>query len=165
MMMEHHRLVQVEDYESLVGAETVERIRRKAQPLQGLRVAHVNSTYYGGGVAEILSSLTLLMQSVGIKTEWRTILGRPDFFSITKKMHNALQGADINLTDLKMQIYEDVVYENALRNQLDHDFIIIHDPQPLPLITHYRKKGPWIWCCHLDLSRPHAELWNYTSRG
>jgi trehalose synthase len=159
-MMER-RIVQVEDYESLVGAETVERIRRKAQPLQGLRVAHVNSTYYGGGVAEILSSLTLLMQSVGIKTEWRTILGRPDFFSITKKMHNALQGADINLTDLKMQIYEDVVYENALRNQLDHDFIIIHDPQPLPLITHYRKKGPWIWCCHLDLSRPHAELWNY----
>jgi trehalose synthase len=159
-MMER-RIVQVEDYESLVGAETVERIRRKAQPLQGLRVAHVNSTYYGGGVAEILSSLTLLMQSVGIKTEWRTILGRPDFFSITKKMHNALQGADINLTDLKMQIYEDVVYENALRNQLDHDFIIIHDPQPLPLITHYRKKGPWIWRCHLDLSRPHAELWNY----
>jgi trehalose synthase len=161
MMMERHRIVQVENYASLIGAEAVERIRRKAQPLQGLRVAHVNSTYYGGGVAEILSSLTLLLQSVGIKTEWRTILGRPDFFSITKKMHNALQGADINLTDLKMQIYEDVVYENALRNQLDHDFVVIHDPQPLPLITHYRKKGPWIWRCHLDLSHPHAELWNY----
>jgi len=136
----------------------VERMRRKAQPLQGLRVAHVNSTYYGGGMAELLTSLTLLMHSVGIKTEWRAILGRPDFFSITKKMHNALQGSDINLTELKLQIYEEVIYENALRNQLDHDFVIIHDPQPLPLIIHYKKKGPWIWRCHLDLSNPNPEL-------
>jgi len=58
-------VIQIEDYEPLVGAEMVERMRRKAQPLQGLRVAHVNSTYYGGGVAELLTSLTLLMHSVG----------------------------------------------------------------------------------------------------
>jgi trehalose synthase len=160
-MTTQHTLVQVEDYEPFVGAETVERIRRKAKPLQGLHVAHVNSTYYGGGVAELLTSLTLLMNSLGLKTEWRTILGRPDFFGITKKMHNALQGGEINLTDLKMEIYEEVVYENAVRNQLDHDFVVIHDPQPLPLVTHYRKKGPWIWRCHIDLSNPHPELWRY----
>jgi trehalose synthase len=160
-MTTKHTLVQVEDYEPFVGAETVERIRSKAKPLQGLHVAHVNSTYYGGGVAELLTSLTLLMNSLGLKTEWRTILGRPDFFGITKKMHNALQGGEINLTDLKMEIYEEVVYENAVRNQLDHDFVVVHDPQPLPLVTHYRKKGPWIWRCHIDLSNPHPELWRY----
>jgi trehalose synthase len=160
-MTTQHTLVQVEDYEPFVGAETVERIRSKAKPLQGLHVAHVNSTYYGGGVAELLTSLTLLMNSLGLKTEWRTILGRPDFFGITKKMHNALQGGEINLTDLKMEIYEEVVYENAVRNQLDHDFVVVHDPQPLPLVTHYRKKGPWIWRCHIDLSNPHPELWRY----
>jgi trehalose synthase len=76
-------------------------------------------------------------------------------------MHNALQGADINLTDLKLQIYEEVVYENAVRNHLDHDLIIVHDPQPLPLIRHYRKKAPWVWRCHLDLTAPHQELWAY----
>ena len=43
--------------------------------------------------------MTLLMNSLGIKAEWRVIQGRPDFFNITKKMHNALQGADINLRD------------------------------------------------------------------
>jgi trehalose synthase len=160
-MVAQHTLVRVEDYEQFVGAETVERIKRKARPLQGLHVAHVNSIYYGGGVAELLTSLTLLMNSLGLKTEWRTVLGRPDFFGITKKMHNALQGGEINLTDLKMEIYEAVVYENAVRNQLDHDFVVIHDPQPLPLITHYRKKGPWIWRCHLDLSHPHPALWRY----
>jgi trehalose synthase len=126
-----------------------------------LHVAHVNSTYYGGGVAEILGSLTLLMNSLGIKTEWRVIQGSPDFFSVTKKMHNALQGAEINLSELKMQIYESIVYENALRNHLDHDRIIIHDPQPLPMINHYQKKGPWIWRCHVDLTHPNPDLWDY----
>ena len=111
----------------------------KARRLHDLHLLNINSTYYGGGVAEILSSLTLLMNSAGIKTGWRVIQGRPDFFSITKKMHNALQGADINLTDLKVQIYEEVAFENAIRNHIDHDFVIVHDPQPLPLIRHYRK--------------------------
>jgi trehalose synthase len=124
-------------------------------------VVHVNSTYYGGGVAELLSALTLLMNSAGVRTGWRVIQGRPDFFSITKKMHNALQGGDINLTDLKLQIYEEVAFENAMRTHFDHDVVIVHDPQPLPLIGHYRKKGPWIWRCHIDLSAPHQELWNY----
>ena len=155
------KLITVEDYEPLVGAETVERILRKASLLHDLHVAHVNSTYYGGGVAELLSSITLLMNGAGIKTGWRVIQGRPDFFSITKKMHNALQGADIHLTDLKLHIYEEVAFENAVRNHLDHDVVIVHDPQPLPLIRHYRKNSPWIWRCHIDLSAPNMELWKY----
>jgi len=155
------KLVQIEDYEQFVGAESVERVREKAKALKDLHVAHVNSTYYGGGVAELLSSLTLLMSSVGIKTEWRVIQGAPDFFSVTKKMHNALQGGQINLSELKREIYEGVVWENAVRNHLDHDRVIIHDPQPLPMIGHYEKKGPWIWRCHVDLTEPNRELWEY----
>jgi trehalose synthase len=154
-------LITVEDYEPLVGAETVERILTKAAKLRDLHVVNVNSTYYGGGVAELLSSLTLLMNAAGITTGWRVIQGRPDFFSITKKMHNALQGADLNLSDLKRNIYEEVVFENAARMHIDHDVVIVHDPQPLPLINHFRKKTPWIWRCHVDLSQPHQELWDY----
>jgi trehalose synthase len=154
-------LIAVEDYEPLVGAETVERILTKAAKLRDLHVVNVNSTYYGGGVAELLSSLTLLMNAAGITTGWRVIQGRPDFFSITKKMHNALQGADLNLSDLKRSIYEEVVFENAARMHIDHDVVIVHDPQPLPLINHFRKKTPWIWRCHVDLSQPHQELWDY----
>ncbi len=160
-MIEHHRILQVEDYEKFVGAETIERLREKARPLQNLHVAHLNSTYYGGGVAEMLVSLTLLMNSLGIKTEWRVIRGSPDFFSFTKEMHNALQSGEIELTELKKQIYQAVVYENAVRTRLDHDAVIIHDPQPLPLIDHYQKKGPWIWRCHVDLSNPNKALWSF----
>jgi trehalose synthase len=161
-MFRHNRLIQIEDYAPFIGTEAVERIRQKAKPLRGLHVAHVNSTYYGGGVATLLDSLTSLMSSVGIKTGWRTIQGAPDFFSITKKMHNALQGGDFNLTEMKMHIYEDVVYKNAARNHLEgHDFVFIHDPQPLPMIMHYERRGVWIWRCHIDLSNVNQELWNY----
>ncbi|HKJ62267.1 MAG TPA: glycosyltransferase [Hyphomicrobiales bacterium] len=154
-------LIKLEDYAEHVGAQTMDRLLAKADALSDYHVAHINSTYYGGGVAQILGSLTLLMNLAGVRTEWRVIQGRPDFFSITKRMHNALQGADINLTDLKTQIYEQVAYENAIRIHLDHDFVIVHDPQPLPIIACYRKKAPWIWRCHIDLSEPNQALWHY----
>jgi len=162
--MQTHRIVRLEDYKPFVGEETIRRIKEKAQSLRDLHVVNVNSTYYGGGVSQLLSSLTLLMNSIGIKTGWRAVHGPPDFFSVTKKIHNALQGAAVNLTERKMRIYEDVVYENAVRNHLEHDLIIVHDPQPLPMINHYRKKTPWIWRCHVDLSNPHQEVWRYLAQ-
>src|SRR3989475_5138623 len=162
--MAQYRITQIEDYAPLVGAEVIQRIREKARKFEGLRVANFNSTYYGGGVAETISSLTLLMNSLGLRTEWRVIQGTADFFSITKKMHNALQGGEIDLSSIKKEIYEQVIYENSVRNFLKHDFVIVHDPQPLPLIEHYEKKCPWLWRCHLDLSRPDAETWKYLRR-
>ncbi|MFW5837322.1 MAG: glycosyltransferase [Desulfovibrionaceae bacterium] len=152
----------LDDYIPYAGEEAVERIQTKAGNFRNAHVAHINSTYYGGGVAELLSSLTILMNSAGVKTGWRTIQGSPDFFSVTKKMHNALQSGEINLSDRKKEIYESVIRENAMRIHLDHhDFVFIHDPQPLPLITHYRKSMPWIWRCHVDLSSPNQQLVEY----
>jgi trehalose synthase len=153
--------MRIERYEELVGAATLERIMRKAKRLHGLRVINVSSTFYGGGVAEILSSLTLAQVAIGLRADWRLIQGSPDFFSVTKKLHNALQGGEINLSELKKEIYEEINFHNALRMQLDADIIVVHDPQPLPLITHYRRCCPWIWRCHLDLSSPRREAWDY----
>jgi trehalose synthase len=154
-------MVTIEDYEPLVGSETIDRIRRKAQPLLNKHVVNISSTYYGGGVAAKLSSLALLMNQIGIKTGWRIIQGTPDFFAVTKSMHNALQGGDITLTDQMKQIYEQVNYENSIRNHLRHDIVIVHDPQPLSLIQHYPHTNPWIWRCHIDLTNPHRELFEY----
>ena len=154
-------LATIESYEPLIGSAAVDRLLEKARHLHDLHIVNVNSTYYGGGVAEILSSLTLLMNAAGIRAGWRVLQGRPDFFSITKKMHNALQGAEINLSDLKCDIYEEVVYENAVRMHLDHDLVIVHDPQPLPLVNYFRKKAPWVWRCHLDMTNPDQRLWSY----
>ncbi|MDN7023321.1 glycosyltransferase [Methanoculleus sp. FWC-SCC1] len=159
--MDWNRLITIKDYEPFAGTEAIRRIEEKARAIHDLHVIHMNSTYSGGGVSQILSSLTLLMNSLGIQTGWRVVHGPPDFFSVTKKFHNALQGDEINLTTRKKQIYEQVICENAARNHLDHDIVIIHDPQPLPLIQHYRKKSPWIWRCHIDLSSPNRNVWNY----
>ena len=160
-LSQNNRLKTIDDYRQFVGDEAIDRIHKKAAPLRDLHVVHVNATYYGGGVASLLSSFSLLLNSVGIKTGWRVIQGSPDFFSVTKKMHNALQGGTINLSDKKKEIYEEVIYQNAVRNHLDHDIVIIHDPQPLPLIEHYRRSSPWIWVCHIDMTEPHQEAWNY----
>jgi trehalose synthase len=160
-MQSRHAIVTVEDYEPFIGQQAVDRIVAKGRQLAGRSVAHVNSTYYGGGVAEILSSMTLLMRSLGLDAEWRAIQGPPDFFGITKKMHNALQGTPIRLTDIKKEIYEDVAFQNALRNRFDHDYVVVHDPQPLPLVMFSRKRGPWIWRCHVDLAQPSQEIWEY----
>jgi trehalose synthase len=153
----------IEQYEPLIGGEAVERILEKAARLRGLRVVNVSSTHYGGGVAEILSTLTLLMNAAGIRTGWRVIQGRTDFFSFTKEIHNALQGADIELTEEKLAVYEEVIAENAARMHLDHDVVIVHDPQPLPLVRALPKAGAWIWCCHLDVSDPNPRLWQLLS--
>ena len=125
----------------MVGAENVERILSKARSLRRHNIVHVSSTLYGGGVAELLSSLTILMNGAGVQTGWRVIQGRPDFFAVTKKFHNALQGGDINLSEKKLEIYEEVIEENAIRTHLDQDFVVVHDPQPLPLINYFCKRG------------------------
>jgi trehalose synthase len=153
----------VEDYEPFIGRQAVDRILEKGRRLSDRTVAHINSTYYGGGVAGILSSLTLLMRSLGLEAEWRAIQGPPDFFTITKRMHNALQGAPIRLTEIKKEIYEEVALQNAVRNRFDHDFVVVHDPQPLPLVRFSRKRGPWIWRCHIDITHPSHEIFDYLS--
>lgn len=162
----NYQMPRIEDYEPLVGAETVGRILKKAKMLEGFHVANINSTYYGGGVAELLSPLTLLLNGLGIQAGWRVLQGSPDFFGITKRMHNALQGMDFKFTPLKRHIYESVIFQNSLLNHFDRDhfdMIIVHDPQPLPLIAHYRKHSPWVWRCHIDLTKGHRKLWNYLS--
>ena len=59
------------DYRKIVGDKKIDEIINEAKPLKGKYVTHINSTFYGGGVAEILSSLVFLMNDVGIKAEWR----------------------------------------------------------------------------------------------
>lgn len=149
------------DYRKIIGDKLVSELYHKARPFCGKRVVHINSTFYGGGVAEILTSLVPLMNDVGIDAGWRIIRGAPEFFSITKKFHNALQGDDINLTDIKKDIYLRVNEDFAGYTHLNHDCIIIHDPQPLPLIKYFKKRQPWIWRGHIDFSNPNEELWDF----
>src|SRR5262249_47301704 len=77
-----------------------------------------------------------------------------------------LQGDEIVLSDEEKAIYEQVVFENATRIHLDDcDAVIVHDPQPLPIIQHFAERQvPWLWQCHVDLSHPFVSPWEYLSR-
>lgn len=154
----------LERHRKVVGDETISMIYRKARRLYGRHLLHINSTYQGGGVAEILASFVPLMNDIGIDTGWRILHGNPDFFTITKRFHDALQGERINFTEIKKRLY---IYANnnfSVYTHINHDCVIIHDPQPLPLINFYRKRQPWIWRCHIDLSSPNEELWEFLKK-
>src|SRR5450756_680107 len=151
----------LEDYRPIVGDVVVADIHQKARRLYGKRVINVNSTYYGGGVAELLNSLVPLENDVGLDADWRILRGSYDFFSVTKKFHNALQGDPIEFTKRKEHIYVDASIAFSQYANLDGDCVVIHDPQPLPLVRLYRKRQPWIWRCHIDLSHPDPVLWDF----
>jgi trehalose synthase len=151
----------LEDYRPFVGDEVIAEIYRKARRLYGKHILHINSTYQGGGVAEMLQTLIPLFNDIGVDTGWRILHGNPDFFSITKKFHNALQGEPLHFTKIKKELYTQANEDFATYTHIDHDCVIVHDPQPLPLIKYYKKSQPWIWRCHVDLSHPDKELWSY----
>lgn len=154
-------MLSLEDFRKIVPDKTLAEIYHRAKSLYGKHIVHVNSTYMGGGVAEILYSLVMLMNDVGIDTGWRILHGTPAFFDITKSFHNALQGAPIKLTESKKELYLLVNGNYARFTHLDHDCVIVHDPQPLALIRSYRKCQPWIWRCHIDLTEPNEQLWDF----
>ena len=154
-------MIRLEDFRHIVPDERLAEIYARAKGLYGKHIVHVNATYQGGGVAEILYSLVQLMNDVGINAGWRILHGSQEFFEITKSFHNALQGAKLNLSEKKKRTYLEVNDNFSRFTHLDHDCVIVHDPQPLSLIRAYRKLQPWIWRCHIDLTNPHDELWDF----
>ncbi len=152
-------------YAPIVGANVIDHLRQLAEPLKGMKVVHVNSTREGGGVAEILHRLIPLKQELGLDASWEIVTGDSQFYQCTKKMHNALQGDREGISDELLQHYEAVNADNyeRLKNLVQAaDIVIIHDPQPAPLLKYCRdRKGKWIWRCHIDASRPFRPVWKY----
>jgi trehalose synthase len=150
------------DYEPVAGEDAVAEIRRLAEPLKGARVLHVNATKYGGGVAEILPTLTALMVDAGLDAEWRVIAGTEPFFNVTKSIHNGLQGMDVVFGESAAKTYDEASEGFAAAFEGDYDFVVIHDPQPAA-IRRLRPDAPgkWIWRCHIDLSTTNADVWSF----
>ncbi|MCU0574388.1 MAG: glycosyltransferase [Syntrophobacteraceae bacterium] len=153
------------EYAAIVGEDVIGHLRQLARGLEGCKVVHVNSTREGGGVAEILHWLVPLKRELGLDASWEVIMGDEPFFHCTKSFHNALQGQSVSIPESLLRGYEDCNRKNAehLREQLESaDFVVIHDPQPAPLLNFCpNRKGKWIWRCHVDVSRPYRPVWKY----
>ncbi|XXF78875.1 glycosyltransferase [Myxococcaceae bacterium GXIMD 01537] len=151
-----------ESYRGVAPEAQLEEVLRLAARLRGARVLHINATSYGGGVSEILRSSVPLLNDLGLVADWQLIRAEADFFNITKRIHNGLQGANEVLTEADKALYLAVSQLNAARLSHDYDFIFIHDPQPAALPALGGSKGArWVWRCHIDTSRPNPAIWDF----
>jgi trehalose synthase len=122
----------------------------------------VNSTAVGGGVAEMLNRIVPLLSELEVPTHWDVIMGGSDFFEVTKGFHNALHGSHYELTKAAREIFLMYTQQNQERMQFREDFVVIHDPQPVGLIcSRDTTSGAWIWRCHIDLSTPDVNVWEF----
>jgi len=155
----------LEPYRGIAGDGVIDGLRDMAEGLRGARVLHINSTAYGGGVAEILYNLVPLLRDLGLEAEWRVIEGDQEFFEVTKFMHNALQGMEIPTTAPMREKYLQVVEENASRFEGEYDFVIVHDPQPCAILNFLQerglRRGRWIWRCHIDTTFAQEDAWDF----
>ena len=158
--------MKLNDYQPIVGQSAIDELRLLANRLSGKIIQNINSTFTGGGVAEILSRMIPLLSELGIDARWNIIKGSDEFFQVTKKFHNALHGAlhgkaeSISAEDFS--IFQEVSRKNIEDLQLNGDVIFVHDPQPIALVTRKKEIGKkWLWRCHIDVSRPSEQVWSF----
>lgn len=157
---------QLESYRGIAPEEQLDEISRLAKPLQGARVLHANATAFGGGVAEMLGTIVPLMRDVGLDAEWQVIEGAPQFYGVTKKFHNALQGMDVSISAEELETYLSCNRYNAELFDEEYDFVVMHDPQPaairkLILDDGRGDFGCWIWRCHIDITDAQPAAWKF----
>jgi len=154
----------VDKYRLIGTRELIDEIVSLGEELKGLRLCHINSTPFGGGVAELLVSYIPLLRSLGIKADWQVIRGDRRFFTITKGLHNALQGAPFE--EIKKEkihrVYLSNNSDNARELDPNYDVFVVNDPQPAALRHHLPdSKAKWIWRCHVDSSEPDETVWDF----
>ncbi len=150
------------DYKEVVGPDIIEELTILASHVGNRSIKMVNSTAVGGGVAEMLRRVVPLLNDLGVKATWDVIKGEEEFFEITKSFHNALQGKEEYFHEDVFKTYLKYNEMNNREMEFDEDLIVIHDPQPAALIHwNQNRKNRWVWRCHIDLSHPNQQLWEF----
>jgi len=154
----------LERFRELMGEEypAFEAVAARARErFAGRAIWHVNSTARGGGVAEILRSLLPYVRGAGVDTRWAVLREEPEFFALTKRLHNHLHEDPGDGKPLGEE--EWVLYEEALRASAAQlarliqpgDVVYLHDPQTAGLVPAVRELGvKAIWRCHVGVDAP-----------
>jgi trehalose synthase len=149
----------------LLTEERVERLAdyaaRARRLLEGRIVWNVNATATGGGVAEMLQALLAYGRGAGVDTRWLVLDASPEFFRITKRIHNLLHGSTGDGGPLggdERSVYEDVLADNLeslLGNVRAGDVVLLHDPQTAGLVPGLVSAGVHVvWRCHVGRDSP-----------
>ena len=154
--------IRLEDYTSIVGTYVIEELRLLAEKLAGKTIQTINSTAVGGGVAEILHRLVPLLSELGVQIRWDVIRGGTAFFEATKSFHNSLQGEAGQLSEDIFKVFLETTEQNLRLIEFYGYIIFVHDPQPIALVKErYKGHAHWVWRCHIDLSNPQAQVWDF----
>ena len=154
-----HSPVSIDRYLPLLSPQFADELSSLARELGQLRFVHLNSTETGGGVAEILQSMVPLMNALGIATE-RIVIDPPaQFFQVTKRIHNLLQGAEGSLSREELEVYYGSIQQVAdelSRRPVAADVWFFHDPQLLPLagLLPRASQEVRVWVGHIDFTTP-----------
>src|SRR3989338_2021355 len=154
-------MAKIEKYAPIVGQAVIDDLQLLAEKLKGKTVQHINSTAVGGGVAEILSRMVPLLKELGVESRWDVIKGGEQFFSVTKKFHNALHGRKDEISEKDFDIFWETSQKNIEEMDICGDIVFVHDPQPISLIKKKRTQNKWIWRCHIDVSDPNEKVWHF----
>jgi trehalose synthase len=148
-------------YRELADPAQLDEVERLAATLRGLRQLQLNATAYGGGVAELLLSLVALERGLSLDVEWMTVGANEQFFTVTKGLHNALQGQPWSESERQGAVYL-AVNQDAAKAIGRFDVVIVHDPQPAAVRRFAGRHGAkWIWRCHIDTSAPDEGAWAF----
>ncbi len=155
----------IEPYRPILGeaawADFSRSMAELDSALRGRTVWNVNSTARGGGVAELLASLIPYDRGAGIDERWVVIEGSPEFFEVTKRIHNLLHG--VSSDGAGFSVAERATYESTLKRNAHAladvvkggDVVILHDPQSAGLVPALSALGAIvIWRSHVGIDEP-----------
>ena len=150
----------MDDYRKL-ELGLIDRLSSLAGDLRGKTIIHINATAQGGGVAEILMSQVPLERELGLNSRWFTINVPEEFFVVTKKIHNLLQGQKGSLADEEKDLYlkvnEGLGASFSFLDDVKEGIVVFHDPQPMAAVVHLPDRFIPISRVHMDLSTPNQE--------
>jgi trehalose synthase len=153
-------MIKIDEYRDIVGDEIIDELYILAEKLKGKSIQNINSTTFGGGVAEMLSRIIPFMHDLGLEVYWDVIEADEGFFEITKKIHNGLHGVDVVLSKKELEYFLEVNKKNARNFKHWAEIVFVHDPQPIALIKKKKElKNKWLWRCHIDFSHPQRDIW------
>ncbi|MCC5669940.1 glycosyltransferase [Nostoc sp. CHAB 5784] len=153
----------LEQYSQFVDKVLINEIYLRASSLNGIRVAHINTTAEGGGVAEILQSLIPIMQELGLNHTWEVIRLSDSSQKFMARLLDLLQGGELGVLPQEEQDAHIEELSHSLKplREIQADVYVVHDFQLAPLAKLSHHIRPAIWFCHVDTANPNPESEKY----
>lgn len=168
----------IASWQALLGqdrwAELLDFVELGRSVFAGRPLWCVNSTAGGGGVAEMLRTLLSYVRGAGVESRWAVIDGNPEFFAITKRIHNFIHGNPGDGGSLggnEHEAYERAIAANVpglLELIAPGMVVLLHDPQTAGLVRPLQEHGcTVVWRSHIGSDRRNEYVeagWGFIER-